>query len=46
LLEAINAHASLGDGTYPSSEANVVIEIFNILSEPQKQDILNFLRAL
>jgi CxxC motif-containing protein (DUF1111 family) len=46
LLEAINAHASLGDGTYPSSEANAVIDIFNALSELQKQDILNFLRAL
>ena len=46
LLEAITAHASLGDGTYPSSEANAVIGIFHALSEPQKQDILNFLRAL
>jgi CxxC motif-containing protein (DUF1111 family) len=46
LLEAIAAHASPGDGTYPSSEANAVIAIFNILSESQKQHILNFLRAL
>jgi CxxC motif-containing protein (DUF1111 family) len=46
LLVAITAHASLGDRTYPSSEANAVIGLFNALSEPQKQDILNFLRAL
>jgi CxxC motif-containing protein (DUF1111 family) len=46
LLEAITAHASPGDGTDPSSESNAVIDIFNALSESQKQDILNFLRAL
>jgi len=46
LLQAIAAHASQGNGTHPPSEANTVIAIFNILTEAQKQDILNFLRAL
>ncbi len=46
LLEAIAAHASPADGVYPASEANTVVAIFNLLSETQKQDILNFLRAL
>ena len=46
LLQAIEAHASAGNFRFPSSEANTVIAIFNHLSENQKQDILNFLRAL
>ncbi len=46
LLEAINAHASPGDTTYPPSEANAVVSAFNTLSEQQKQNILDFLRAL
>jgi CxxC motif-containing protein (DUF1111 family) len=40
LLEAIQAHAGSG------SEASQVIGRFNALSEPQKQDVLNFLRGL
>ncbi len=40
LLEAIRQHASSG------SEANAVIARFNALTEPQKQDLLNFLRSL
>jgi CxxC motif-containing protein (DUF1111 family) len=40
LLAAIRAHMSLG------SEANGVILNFNHLSEPDKQDVLNFLRSL
>jgi CxxC motif-containing protein (DUF1111 family) len=40
LLTAIQAHASSG------SEANGVIFLFNVLSESQKQDVLNFLRSL
>jgi CxxC motif-containing protein (DUF1111 family) len=40
LLEAIRAHVS------PSSEAKGVVALFNLLPENQKQDILNFLRAL
>ena len=46
LLEAITAHASPGDATYPPSEANAVIGAFHGLSEPQKQTLLDFLRAL
>jgi CxxC motif-containing protein (DUF1111 family) len=40
LVEAIAAHKSTG------SEANMVINNFNALTNPQKQDILNFLRSL
>lgn len=40
LLTAIRDHASF------DSEANRVIELFNRLSEQQKQDLLNFLRSL
>jgi CxxC motif-containing protein (DUF1111 family) len=40
LLTAIQAHASSG------SEANGVIDLFQQLSNQQKQDLLNFLRSL
>jgi CxxC motif-containing protein (DUF1111 family) len=40
LVEAIQAHSS------PGSEANRVIERFNLLKTQQQQDILNFLRSL
>lgn len=40
LMQAIAAHSSNG------SEANGVMRIFNGLSSSQKQDLLNFLRAL
>jgi CxxC motif-containing protein (DUF1111 family) len=40
LLNAIMQHASLG------SEARPVIRNFHLLTEPDKQDILNFLRSL
>ncbi|HEY1242326.1 MAG TPA: di-heme oxidoredictase family protein [Bryobacteraceae bacterium] len=40
LLQAIQAHS--GDG----SEANATVDRFNHLSEGDKQDLLNFLRAL
>jgi len=46
LLQAIQAHSSLSDGTFPASEANAVIANFNALIETKKQDILNFLRSL
>jgi len=46
LLEAIQGHASQGDGRYPASEANQVIAQFYRLPEPDKQNILNFLRGL
>jgi CxxC motif-containing protein (DUF1111 family) len=40
LLRAIEDHAS------PGSEANGVIDLFNSLTDEQKQDLLNFLRSL
>jgi len=40
LLKAIEDHA------IPGSEANQVILLFRALTEPQKQDLLNFLRSL
>jgi CxxC motif-containing protein (DUF1111 family) len=40
LLDAIREHAG------PGSEANQVIQLFNSLSDQQKQDLLNFLRSL
>ena len=46
LLTAIQAHRSNGNGTYPASEANAVIDRFNALSDNRKQDMLNFLRSL
>jgi hypothetical protein len=35
--EAIAAHRSEGDGVFPASEANAVIDAFNALTEEQKQ---------
>jgi CxxC motif-containing protein (DUF1111 family) len=46
LVEAIQAHASAGDGRFRASEANGVVARFRALSETQKQDVLNFLRSL
>ncbi len=46
LLEAIAAHASGADARFRPSEANGVVDAFRRLSEPQKQDVLNFLRSL
>jgi CxxC motif-containing protein (DUF1111 family) len=46
LVEAIRAHKSQAASPYPASEANAVIDNFNALSEPQKQQLLNFLRSL
>jgi CxxC motif-containing protein (DUF1111 family) len=46
LLEAIQAHQSGSSRNSDASEANAVIQMFNDLLEPQKQDILNFLRSL
>jgi CxxC motif-containing protein (DUF1111 family) len=40
LVMAIQAHSS------PQSEANAVISNYSSLPEPQKQDLLNFLRSL
>lgn len=46
LRQAINAHASPGNGQFPASEANAVISEFHALTETQKQDLFNFLRSL
>ena len=46
LLQAIQAHAGFGSGSYGPSEANQVIVNFNRLSEIDKQHVLNFLRSL
>ncbi len=46
LLQAIENHASAGDGHYADSEANAVIDNFKKLPEQDKQDLLNFLRSL
>jgi CxxC motif-containing protein (DUF1111 family) len=46
LLDAIHAHASQGDTNYQPSEANAVITAFTLLSEQEKQNILDFLRGL
>lgn len=46
LLEAIQAHASIGALQYPPSEANQVIAQYNRISEIDKQHVLNFLRGL
>ena len=46
LLTAIQAHRSFGNNTFPSSEANRVIDRFNNLRRDQRQNVLNFLRSL
>ena len=46
LKQAIQSHASVGSGELPPSEANVVVDNFNALSEAEKQHLLNFLRGL
>jgi len=46
LLEAIRAHASGRSAKFAASEANGVIAAYDRLSEPQKQDLVNFLRSL
>lgn len=46
LLAAIAAHKSGSARDRNASEANLVVSKFNGLTEPQKQDLLNFLRSL
>jgi len=46
LVDAIQAHKSAGNSTFGPSEANRVIDNFNNLAESDKQNLLNFLRAL
>jgi len=46
LIVAIRAHKSAGNTQFKASEANAVVDRFYALTEPQKQDLLNFLRSL
>jgi hypothetical protein len=46
LVRAIGYHSSSGNRTYPSSEANAVVNNYNHLSSSDQQDLLNFLRSL
>jgi CxxC motif-containing protein (DUF1111 family) len=49
IVQAIEDHFSVGNGVYPDSEANQVINNFNNLgsTNPQgQQDLINFLRSL
>jgi CxxC motif-containing protein (DUF1111 family) len=56
LLVAIQAHSSSGwddtiislisGSSYPSSEANAVVQAFNALNTSDRQSILDFLRSL
>lgn len=46
IVQAIEDHFSLGNGTYPNSEANGVVTNFNNLSQQNQQDLVNFLRSL
>jgi CxxC motif-containing protein (DUF1111 family) len=46
LVDAIQAHASDGNGRFAASEANGVIRRFNQLTPEAKQQLLSFLRTL
>ncbi|MGC2110470.1 MAG: di-heme oxidoredictase family protein [Candidatus Korobacteraceae bacterium] len=46
LVQVIQDHFSSGNRTYPSSEANSVVNNYNHLSASDQQDLLNFLRSL
>ena len=46
LREAIMAHRSIGNLQFGSSEANLVIQIFDSLGGADTQDVFNFLRSL
>jgi CxxC motif-containing protein (DUF1111 family) len=46
LVHAIGYHSSSSNRTYPSSEANGVVNNYNHLSPSDQQDLLNFLRSL
>jgi CxxC motif-containing protein (DUF1111 family) len=46
IVQAIEDHRSLGNGTYPNSEANQVINNFDALTPKNQQDLVNFLRSL
>jgi len=46
IVTAIEDHFSLGNSTYPASEANQSVTNFNNLSSTNQQDLVNFLRSL
>jgi len=46
IVQAVEDHFSLGNGIYPNSEANQVINNFNALDQQDQQDLINFLRSL
>ena len=46
IVTAIEDHYSLGNGSYPASEANQSVTNFNNLSPKNQQDLVNFLRSL
>lgn len=46
IVTAIEDHYSLGNGSYPASEANKAVTNFNSLSPKNQQDLVNFLRSL
>lgn len=46
IVTAIEDHFSLGNGSYPASEANQSVTNFNNLSPKNQQDLVNFLRSL
>jgi hypothetical protein len=46
LRTAIVAHKSSGNSQFGPSEANAVVDRFNLLNGPDTQDLFNFLRSL
>jgi len=46
IVTAIEDHYSLGNSSYPASEANQSVTNFNNLSPKNQQDLVNFLRSL
>jgi CxxC motif-containing protein (DUF1111 family) len=46
IVTAIEDHYSLGNSTYPASEANQSVVNFNALSSTNQQDLVDFLRSL
>jgi CxxC motif-containing protein (DUF1111 family) len=46
VMQAIEDHFSTGNGTYPDSEANQVINNFNALSPQDQADLISFINSL
>jgi CxxC motif-containing protein (DUF1111 family) len=46
VMQAIEDHFSLANGTYPASEANEVINNFNNLSPQDQADLISFVNSL